>query len=73
MDGVRSLPPPTHQRATVMIAFVVIVLAACYGVLLAALDRPQSRDDRHTERCTVAFLAAGAVTVAAGVTHQVLG
>jgi hypothetical protein len=53
-----------------MIAFIAIALAACYGVLLAALERPHHRDDPRLEKYSVGFLTAGALTVAAGVAHQ---
>jgi hypothetical protein len=57
-----------------MVVFVVIVvLAACCGVLLAALDRPQARDNRALERYSVAILAVGALACAAGVVQQVAG
>jgi hypothetical protein len=55
-----------------MIAFLAIALAALYGVLLAALERPHDRDDRRLEKCSVGFLTAGALTVAAGVAHHAL-
>jgi hypothetical protein len=50
-----------------MIAFLAIALAASYGVLLAALERPHDHDERRLEKYSVGFLAAGALTVAAGV------
>ncbi len=47
-----------------MIALVGGVVAACAGVLLAALDSPHVRDARRLERlCVVQLAVAAAATV----------
>ncbi|GLY93239.1 hypothetical protein [Actinoplanes sp. NBRC 103695] len=48
-----------------MIAFAGMALAACTGVLLAALDSPHVRDSPRLRRLSMVLLAASAATLTA--------
>lgn len=48
-----------------MLAFAGMALAACTGVLLAALDSPHLRDHVRLRRLSTVLLAAAAATLTA--------
>ena len=47
-------------------AVTAVALAACAGVLLAALDSPHGYDGARLRRFSIALLATSAAAVAAG-------
>ncbi len=49
-----------------MTALAVGALAACAGVLLAALESPHGHDGARLRRCSIVLLATTAAAVAAG-------
>jgi hypothetical protein len=51
---------------TVVTAVVVAVLAACTGVLLAAIESPHVRDRARLTRCSIVLLTVTAAAVATG-------
>jgi len=55
-----------------MLVPVVIALAACVGVLLAALESPHVSDNRAVEWLSRAVVTAGAATAALAVALAVL-
>lgn len=55
-----------------MMFFVLSVLAACAGVVLAALDSPHVRDKARLERFSTVLVIVTAVSVAAGAGHTLL-
>jgi len=55
-----------------MLVPVVIALAACVGVLLAALESPHARDSRTVEWLSRAVVTAGAATAALALALAVL-
>jgi hypothetical protein len=50
---------------------MVGVLAACAGVLLAALESPHVRDTARLDRLSIVLLAGTAAAVAAGVAFAI--
>ena len=54
-----------------MIALLGGVVAACAGVLLAALDSPHVRDERRLERLCVVLLAVAAAATVTGAAFAV--